>query len=71
MKHIKRTCTPYHFAIDNLFNELSTEAQKQIARKNLRVSDEYRIYYLTAYLNKDDFLLEQIFKYLMDIKLTL
>lgn len=45
MKHIKRTCTPYHFAIDNLFSELSTEAQKQIARKNLGVSDEHTLYW--------------------------
>lgn len=33
------------FKVDNLFGELFTEAQKQIARENLGVSDEYSLYW--------------------------
>lgn len=47
MKHITKSCpsTSGYFIVNNLFNELSSEAQKQIARENLGISDQYSLYW--------------------------
>lgn len=47
MKHITRTCPSRYgyFAVDNLFSELTTEMQKQVARDNLGIADQYALHW--------------------------